>query len=259
MTNLPFKLGLISALAQEQTGLIEHMHEPRTITRGMRDYAFGTLWDVDCVCVLSRIGKVAAAATAATLIERFKVTHILFTGVAGSANDQVQIGDIVIADGLMQHDMDASPLFPRFEIPLTGLSCFASDQWLNTQVMQAINAFLEHDFLTLISAADRARFTLHQPRVHRGLIASGDEFIDSQIKLGELKQVLPDLLAVEMEGAAVAQVCYEFGVPFTVIRTISDGANEDAPINFMQFIERIAARYAFGIIERLCRKEKIMK
>jgi len=60
------------------------------------------------------------------------------------------------------------------------------------------------------------------------------------------------LLAVEMEGAAVAQVCFEFGVPFTVIRTISDGANEDAPVDFMQFIKRVAARYAFGITRRLC-------
>lgn len=253
MTTQPLKLGLISAMAQEQAGLIDSMQDPRTVNRGMRDYVVGKLWDTDCVCVLSRLGKVAAAATAATLIERFDVTHILFTGVAGAADQRVRVGDIVIAERLVQHDMDASPLFPRFEIPLIGLSHFASDAVLTDKVARAVNAFIDRDFRLTIGSADQHQFNMHNPRVYRGLIASGDEFIDSRVKLAELKQALPDLLAVEMEGAAVAQVCFEFGVPFTVIRTISDGANEDAPVDFMQFIDRIAARYAFGIAKRLCR------
>ena len=253
MTTQTPKLGLISAMAQEQAGLIDSMRDPHTSNRGMRDYVQGSLWDTQCVCVLSRLGKVAAAATAATLIERFEVTHILFTGVAGAADQQVQVGDIVIADQLIQHDMDASPLFPRFQIPLIGLSHFAADIALTDKVALAVNTFIDRDFRLAIDAADQQQFKIHNPRVHRGLIASGDEFIDSRVKLAELKQALPNLLAVEMEGAAVAQVCFEFGVPFTVIRTISDGANEDAPVDFMQFIERVAARYAFGIARRLCR------
>jgi len=247
------KLGLISAMAQEQAGLIDSMPDSHTISRGMRDYVQGTLWDTQCVCVLSRLGKVAAAATAATLIERFGVTHILFTGVAGGADRRVRVGDIVIAEQLVQHDMDASPLFPRFQIPLTGLSHFAADAALTERVALAVSAFVENDFRLAIDAADQEQFRIRRPRVHRGLIASGDEFIDSRVKLAELKLALPDLLAVEMEGAAVAQVCFEFGVPFTVIRTISDGANEDAPIDFVSFIERVAARYAFGIARRLCK------
>ena len=249
----PLKLGLISAMAQEQAGLIDGMQNQQTVNRGMRDYVQGRLWDTECVCVLSRLGKVAAAATAATLIERFGVTHILFTGVAGAADQAVQVGDIVIAEQLVQHDMDASPLFPRFQIPLIGLSHFVADAALTDKVAAAVNIFLDRDFALAIGGADQHQFKIRNPRVHRGLIASGDEFIDSRTKLAELKQALPGLLAVEMEGAAVAQVCFEFGVPFTVIRTISDGANEDAPVDFMQFIERVAARYAFGIVRRLCR------
>src|SRR5689334_16234345 len=105
------RLGLISALHQEQAGLIETMEGRETTVRGMREYVVGKLWGIDTVCVLSRIGKVAAAATVATLIEHFGVSHIAFTGVAGAVDREIQIGDIVIADALVQHDIDATPLF----------------------------------------------------------------------------------------------------------------------------------------------------
>ena len=131
------RLGLVSALHQEQAGLIEAMQNPQTVSRGMRDYVAGNLWGMDTVCVLSRIGKVAAAATVATLIERFDVSHIVFTGVAGAVESDVQVGDIVVADSLAQYDMDATPLFPRFEVPLLGQSLFASDKHLTDRLTDA--------------------------------------------------------------------------------------------------------------------------
>jgi adenosylhomocysteine nucleosidase len=246
------RLGLISALHQEQAGLIEAMQDAKKSQHGMRDYTVGKLWGIDTVCVLSRIGKVAAAATAATLIERFGVTHIVFTGVAGAAESAMQVGDIVVADMLVQHDMDATPLFPRFEVPLLGQSFFASDKHLTDRLTGAATEFVVRDFAATVPSHDRDTFRLSEPRVYRGLIASGDEFIDSHARRETLKTAFPALLALEMEGAAVAQVCFEFGVPFAVIRTISDGANEESPHDFMQFIDRIAARYAFGIVKRLC-------
>jgi len=239
-------------LHQEQTGLIELMQNTETVRRGMRDYVTGSLLNIDCVCVLSRIGKVAAAITAATLIERFNVTHIIFTGVAGAADATVAVGDIVVAEGLIQHDMDATPLFPRFEIPLTGLSTFLSDKRLSDYLEEASDNFISYDFEKNVDAADRATFRLLTPCIHRGLIISGDEFLDSHARLLEIKKLLPNALAIEMEGAAVAQVCFEFGIPFAVIRTISDGANEKSAHDFIQFIERVASRYAFGIVKRFC-------
>jgi adenosylhomocysteine nucleosidase len=246
------RLGIISALHQEQDGLVQAMQEPATLTHGMRDYSLGQLWGIDAVCVLSRIGKVAAAMTATMLVEKFGVTHILFTGVAGSGDAGVRVGDIVIAESLVQYDMDARPLFPRFEVPLTGLSHFPSDANLSKQLVNAAQDFLAHDLTAAIHDSARRDFGLDQPRVHRGLIGSGDQFVSSRSHLTRLTTSLSGLLAVEMEGAAVAQVCFELGVPFAVIRTVSDNANEDAATDFMRFVKTVAAQYAFHIVKRFC-------
>lgn len=252
MPTTPIHLGLISALKQEQTGILQVMQETQWVNRGMRDYVTGKLWGIDSTCVLSRIGKVAAATTVATLIERFNVTHVLFTGVAGSADQNVAIGDIVVAQSLLQHDMNTSPLFPRFEVPLTGVSRFTSDKYLSELLIDASNSFIAEDFSRVIQVEDRCAFNLTTPKVHHGLLGSGDEFITAKERINDLKEAIPDLLAVEMEGAAVAQVCFEFGVPFSVIRTISDNANENSPKDFIQFIDRIAAQYAVNVIRRAC-------
>jgi len=246
------RLGIISALHEEQQGLVEAMQGPSRLMHGMRDYALGHLWGIDAVCVLSRIGKVAAAMTATMLVEKFGVTHILFTGVAGAGDAGVRVGDIVVAESLVQYDMDASPLFPRFEVPLTGLSHFQSNVHLSNQVASAASLFLDLDFMDAIDDTERAVFRLERPKVHRGLVASGDRFVSCPTHLSQLNGSLSGLLAVEMEGAAVAQVCFELGVPFAVIRTISDNANEDAATDFMRFVKSVASRYAFHIVKRYC-------
>jgi adenosylhomocysteine nucleosidase len=246
------RLGIISALSEEQQGLVEAMQRPYKLVHGMREYFLGQLWKTDAVCVLSRIGKVAAAMTATTLVEKFNVTHILFTGVAGAGDKTIKVGDIVVAETLVQHDMNASPLFPRFEIPLTGLSHFQANHDLSLQLVNAARDFLQHDFTQFIQAADRETFRLNKPRIHRGLVASGDQFMNCREQLNQLTQALPGLLAVEMEGAAVAQVCHEMNVPFAMIRTISDNANEDAATDFMGFVKSVAAQYAYHTVKRFC-------
>jgi adenosylhomocysteine nucleosidase len=250
------RLGIISALHEEQQGLMEAMERPYKLIHGMREYCLGQLWEIDAVCVLSRIGKVAAAMTATTLVEKFGVTHIIFTGVAGAGDKSINVGDIVVAESLVQHDMDASPLFPRFEVPLTGLSHILPDHELSLRLAGAAHDFLEQDFLEAIDRPERDVFHLAQPRIHRGLVASGDQFVSSREQLRGLGEALPGLIAVEMEGAAVAQVCFEMGVPFAVLRTISDNANENAATDFMRFVKSVAARYAFHIVRRFCLASK---
>ena len=246
------RLGIISALAEEQQGLVEAMQGPYKLVHGQRAYWVGQLWEIDAVCVLSRIGKVAAAMTATTLVEKFGVTHILFTGVAGAGDKSIQVGDIVVAESLVQHDMDASPLFPRFEVPLIGLSRFPADHQLGNRLFDAAQAFLDDDFMEAIDPLERAAFGLTQPRIHRGLIASGDQFVNDRVHINALNAALPGLVAVEMEGAAVAQVCYELNLPCAVIRTISDNANENAATDFLRFVKSVAAQYAYYIVRRFC-------
>ncbi|MBC3882975.1 5'-methylthioadenosine/adenosylhomocysteine nucleosidase [Undibacterium sp. LX40W] len=228
------KIGLIFAMQEEQEGLDEYILNSRKSYYGQREFIEGNLWGTPIVAVLSGIGKVAAAITSTQLIERFDVSELILTGVAGGADVQIQRGDVVIADQLLQHDMNASPLFPKFEIPMRNKSRFHAEANLYEVLEKAA-----HDFTSSSKTT----------RVHRGLIASGDQFINDATILAQLKLEIPDLLAVEMEGAAIAQVCHDFGIPFAVVRTISDSANDNALHDFKEFIEKIAAPYSIGILK----------
>ncbi len=244
-------IGILAAMPEELEHVLRDVRADRVITRGGRTYHHGTLHGVECVATLSRVGKVAAAATTMHLILEFGVREIVFTGVAGVLDPRLRVGDVVVATELIQHDLDARPLFPRFEAPLLGVSRFAVEAARRDAATVAAESFLR-DFLNKsISPEDLARFGLQSPSVHTGLIASGDQFITSHDAKESLRAILPDALCVEMEGAAVAQVGHEHGVPVTVIRTISDAADDSAPADFSAFIERVASEYSRGILARL--------
>jgi adenosylhomocysteine nucleosidase len=241
-------LGVMAALPEELGDLVAAMRaegEVRTVTHGQRDYHVGAVHGAPCVVTLARVGKVAAAATVSALIHAFDVEAVVFTGVAGGVGREVRIGDIVVAQSLMQHDLDASPLFPRFEVPLLGVARFSADASLAAALAAACE-----DFVAQEGAALATRFGTARPAVHRGLVISGDQFIASAAAVNALRAALPDALAVEMEGAAIAQVCYEYGVPCAIVRTISDTADVHAPASFSTFLVEIAGTYSSGILRR---------
>ena len=241
-------LGVLAALPQELGDLVEAMRAEsgvRTVTHGRRDYHLGTVHGAPCVVTLARIGKVAAAATVSALIHAFDVDAVVFTGVAGGVGREVRIGDVVVADTLLQHDLDASPLFPRFEVPLLGLARFAADRVLAGQLVAAAERFIAEE-----GAALAQHFGTAMPQMHRGLIISGDQFVASAAAVELLRDALPDALAVEMEGAAIAQVCHEYGVPCAIVRTVSDTADVHAPASFASFLTEIAGTYSNGILKR---------
>jgi adenosylhomocysteine nucleosidase len=246
MPRLP--IAIVSAMHQELRALLALLHERRTVRLAGRDFHQGTIHGRPVVLVLSGIGKVAAATTAVLLMHEFGARELVFTGVAGGLRRGVKVGDVVVAQRLLQHDMDASPLFPRFEIPLTGRSHFDADAALAEALAAAAQRCLERAD-ALIGGAHLRDFGVTDARVHRGLIVSGDRFVASAAHGAELRALLPEALAVEMEGAAVAQVCADFGRPFAVLRTISDRADDSAHVDFTRFIEAVASVYSRAILE----------
>ncbi len=167
---------------------------------------------------------------------------LLFTGVAGGLGAGVRVGDVVVARGLMQHDLDASPLFPRHQIPGLGLDELPTDARLSDALIEAAQAVLQRP------PAAVSAFGLRAPTLHQGLVLSGDRFVSTSAESRELSARLPKALAVEMEGAAVAQVCADYGVPFAALRTVSDRADDDAHADFSRFIRQVASRYSMAML-----------
>jgi len=227
------------------TALIHAMrtsHAVESQTIGGREFFSGELFGRRCIAVLAGVGKVAAAITATTMIRTFDVSSLVFVGVAGGVAHGIHVGDVVVARTLLQHDLDASPLFPRYEVPLLGITRFTADAGLS----DALAAAAEH-YIAQVGVG----------RVHRGLIISGDQFVSDSDDVRALRDALPDALAVEMEGAAIAQVCNAFDVPFAVVRTISDSADDDAGHDFPRFLEERASGYSLGIIERFLQRPQV--
>ncbi len=231
------------------------MPDEQPQTSGGRAFWRGHLHGRDVVAVLSGIGKVAAATTATALIERFGVQRIVFTGVAGGLAPGVRVGDVVVARQFLQHDLDASPIFPRHEVPGYGRARFDADPRLTDALARAAERALRH-WPDRLGAEAASAFGLQAPRLHQGLLLSGDRFVSTSAESAALRQALPDALAVEMEGAAFAQVCHDYGVPLAVVRTISDRADDDAHVDFPRFLREVASPYSAAIVEALLGAEQ---
>lgn len=241
----------MAAMPEELQALLDVMPDETMERVAGREFWVGHLHGREVVAVLSRIGKVAAATTTTMLLSHYGVDQVIFTGVAGGLGEGVRVGDVVVADALIQHDMDASPLFPRFELPGQGVSALSPPAAFTASVRDTVEQVLSPASLAEVHLS---ALQLGQPRVHQGLIISGDQFINAAQTCRELIQALPAALAVEMEGAAVAQVCHDFGVPYAVIRTISDRADDDAHIDFPRFIDAVARHYSLAIVEALLQR-----
>lgn len=225
------RTAIVAAMHQELSAVLALLPDEQKQLAGGREFWVGHLHGQEVVTVLSRIGKVAAATTATALIERFRVDRIVFTGVAGGLGRGVNRGDVILAERFLQHDLDASPIFPRYEVPLYGTASFPTDRDLTAQLASAV------------------RRALPGAHVHTGLVVSGDRFVASAAESHLLQQALPDALAVEMEGAAFAQVCHDYCVPFAAVRTVSDRADDEAHGDFISFIDAVASRHSAAIVQ----------
>ena len=218
------KFGIIAAMPEELVYLTQNLDKTQEIQVLGNTYYTGTVGNTEVVLVQSGIGKVMSAMSVAVLADHFQVEAIINTGSAGALAEGIAVGDVVIADKLVYHDVDVTAFGYAYGQMAGQPLYFESDKKFITRI-QTILSQLEQTW-------------------HLGLIATGDSFIAGDDKIASIKSHFPDVLAVEMEGAAIAQAAQALGLPFLVIRAMSDNANHEASISFDEFIIEAGRRSA---------------
>lgn len=224
------KAGIIGAMEEEVTLLRDKIENRQTLTLAGLEIYTGTLNGTDVALLKSGIGKVSAAMGAALLLEHCKPDLIINTGSAGGLAPTLNVGDIVVSDEARYHDADVTAF--GYEIG---------------QMAGCPAAFKADD--TLVSAAEACIKQLNLNAV-RGLIVSGDAFINGAEGLAKIRHNFPQAVAVEMEATAIAHVCHNFGVPFVVVRAISDVADQASHLSFEEFLST-AAKQSSLMVETL--------
>ena len=224
------KIGIIGAMDVEVASLQDKMNIEQTISYAGMSFCEGSLGSTPVVIVRSGICKVNAAICVQLLVDHFQVTHIINTGVAGSLDNDINIGDIVVSTDAQYHDVDATIFgYQKGEIPQMGVVSFPADPMLRAAAVKAVQE----------AAPDVS--------VHEGQVISGDQFISTHAKKEELMRDFHGKCA-EMEGAAIAQASYVNKIPYVIIRAISDKADESVAESYDQF-EAKAAVHCANIVE----------
>ncbi|MGT2712700.1 5'-methylthioadenosine/adenosylhomocysteine nucleosidase [Streptococcus oriscaviae] len=218
------KFGIIAAMPQEIKTLVEQLQDATEEVILGRTYYQGRLGQADVVLVQSGIGKVMSAMSVAILAQTFGVDAIINTGSAGAVAEGIAIGDVVVADKLVYHDVDLT----AFGYPYGQMSGQELYFPADSELLSKLRKVLAEQEITS----------------HVGLIATGDSFIAGEDKIAQIKHHFPSVLAVEMEGAAIAQAAINAGKVFLVIRAMSDTAQGDAPMSFDEFIVEAGKRSA---------------
>ncbi|HFH9141292.1 TPA: 5'-methylthioadenosine/adenosylhomocysteine nucleosidase [Streptococcus agalactiae] len=218
------KIGIIAAMEEELKLLVENLEDKSQETVLSNVYYSGRYGEHELVLVQSGVGKVMSAMSVAILVESFKVDAIINTGSAGAVATGLNVGDVVVADTLVYHDVD--------------LTAFGYDY--GQMSMQPLYFHSDKTFVSTFEAVLSKEEMISKV----GLIATGDSFIAGQEKIDVIKGHFPQVLAVEMEGAAIAQVAQATGKPFVVVRAMSDTAAHDANITFDEFIIEAGKRSA---------------
>ena len=230
------KLGIIGAMTVEVENLKEWLADLKIVSRAGMEFYEGILEGCPAVVVMCGVGKVNAAMCVQALCDHFAVTHLVNTGVAGSLCAQLDIGDLVISEDAMYHDFTCEALNPAYvvgQVPGLPLRAFPADS-------------------ALADAAQAAAEQVHPGHARLGRVASGDQFVAGK---AQKEKIIADTgaLCTEMEGAAIAHAAWRNGVPFVVIRAISDKADDSAEMDYPTF-EAIAARRCAEVTRILASK-----
>lgn len=225
-------VGIIGAMDAEVDSLKTAAGAQDTTTIAGMEFCEGTIKDKRVVIVKCGMGKVNAGICAHTLINHFGCTKVINTGVAGSLDKRLDVGDIVVSTDAVQHDFDVEAIgFKKGEIPYTGLYAFPADEGLRTAAVTAVK---------------EADPDIH---VHEGRVCSGDQFISTEKQRDTITSNFGGLCC-EMEGAPIAQTCYLNNVPFVIIRAISDKPGESGVEDYQTFESR-AAQLCATLVEHM--------
>ena len=223
-------IGIIGAMEVEIEQLRSELINEKTHHVHGFDFYLGNLLGEEVVIVQCGIGKVNAAISTTLLIEKFQVSYLINTGVAGALDPALRVGDIVLADALSYHDVDVTGFGYEYgQLPDMPANFYS-------------------DSILLRALQNAARVAGVEPVI--GRIVSGDQFVESQQRIEAIKEHYPRARAVEMESAAIAQTAHRMGVPFAIVRSISDGANDDAVSTYDEFVQE-AGLMSANIIRHL--------
>lgn len=224
-------IGIIGAMEPEVAILKSKLANKEEHTIGGYVFYTGQLSNQDVVLVQSGIGKVAATIATTILINHFNPVCVINTGSAGGFDQELSIGDVVISSEVRHHDVD--------------VTAFGYEMG---QVPNMPAAFIPHP--ALVDAAEKSVAQLNYGKTKQGLITTGDSFICQPERIKEMRDNFPTMLAVEMEGAAIAQTCHQLETPFVVVRSLSDIAGKESPDSFEAYIET-ASKHSSEMVEAL--------
>jgi adenosylhomocysteine nucleosidase len=219
------KIAIIGAMEEEVVLLRDKIDNKTVDVIAGCEYTSGQMNGVEVVLLRSGIGKVNAAMSTTILLDKFQPDYVINTGSAGGSDENLNVGDIVISTEVRHHDVDVTAFDYEYG-----------------QVPKLPPAFLADE--ELIKIADKGAKELQGVQVVQGLIASGDIFVNELAVMENIREKFNVVKAVEMEAAAIAQVCYQFKVPFVIIRSLSDIAGKESNISFDQYLEKAALHSA---------------
>jgi len=226
------KVGIIGAMEQEIALLKAQIQDLQTTKIADYEFYSGSLNGTAVVLVQSGIGKVAAAVATTLLIHQFQPDAVINTGSAGGFDPELNVGDVVIASEVRHHDVDVTAF--GYELG---------------QVPRMPAAFTAHP--QLIAAAEQSIQQLGFCKTKKGLVTTGDVFMCQPERIAKTRAEFPAMLAVETEGAAIAQVCHQLHTPFVVIRSLSDIAGKESPSSFEAYLEIASKNSSAMVIELL--------
>jgi adenosylhomocysteine nucleosidase len=228
--------GIIGAMEEECALLRSLMESPLETKKAGFSFTTGRIHGLDVVLLQSGIGKVNAAIGTTILLDSYNPGFIINTGSAGGTHEGLEVGDIIVSTEVKHHDVDATSFGYEYG-----------------QVPRMPASFIPHK--TLVDIAERVIHKLEGINSYSGLIGTGDSFMDKEDHIHIVKEKLPDILAMEMEAAAIAQTCHVFSIPFLIVRSISDIAGKESPVSFKEYLE-IAARHSAVLVMELIAEVK---